>query len=289
MQNAAAAAQQTGNADIAAAAQLNRNAALLTMHANEVGPQSGTGKLLLAQAATLSQQATSLNSRGQDLLQSAKAETAVLAAGLNFNGFGTKSTTTAGTTPAGTTPAGPTTAGNTNSGNNNGGGNNTANGNRGTGSSGHFVGSNTNSGWTNAGTWTSPGATPIYPGSPVQVASAAPVNAAPIAQPPQAITTFKALSLAWNQNGGWVVRMADALPEASQDALTACNGQFGGCQIAATVDNSAFGCLAIMSNSQQELFSGTGPTLEEVTASLQQQLQSRGEQGELSYSGCNSI
>jgi hypothetical protein len=100
--------------------------------------------------------------------------------------------------------------------------------------------------------------------------------------------SFKALSLAWNREGGWVVRTADELAAANEDALTTCNSQFGSCQQAATVDSSAFGCIAVMSNGEHQLFASTGHTLEAVTAAVQRQLERRGQKGELVYSGCNN-
>ncbi len=104
---------------------------------------------------------------------------------------------------------------------------------------------------------------------------------------PQSLS-FKALSLAWNQDGGWVVRVADALPVANTEAITTCDGQFGSCKQAASVEAGAFGCLAVMSTNEHQLLSATGPSLDAVTTSLQQKLESMGTKGELQYSGCNN-
>jgi hypothetical protein len=122
------------------------------------------------------------------------------------------------------------------------------------------------------------------PGTATQLALN--TNKAP-AVPQNGAVSFKALSLAWNQDGGWVVRVADALPAAKTEAVSTCNRQFGSCQLAASVDAGAFGCLAVMSTADRQLFSATGPSIEAATTSLQQKLDMTGAKGEVQYSGCN--
>ena len=85
-----------------------------------------------------------------------------------------------------------------------------------------------------------------------------------------------------------MVRFADALPAANDDAVTTCNVLFGSCTQAASIDADAFGCLAVMSSSDHQLFSATGISLEAVTAAVQQKLDGMGQKGELLYSGCNN-
>jgi hypothetical protein len=132
------------------------------------------------------------------------------------------------------------------------------------------------------------------PAPATQIAAQAPGTATQLAlnatqaAPQNLAVSFKALSLAWNQDGGWVVRTADALPAASTEAVSTCNGQFGSCQQAASVDAGAFGCLAVMSTADNQLFSATGTSLDAVTTSLQQKLDSMGVKGEVQYSGCNN-
>ena len=140
-----------------------------------------------------------------------------------------------------------------------------------------------------------PGTAQAAPSNPGQVASVAtatspavPARSAQTASPPSVTGSFKALSLAWNANGGWVVRTADALDAARQDAMTTCNSQFGGCQQATAIDNSALGCLAVMSNSDHKLAASVRPTLEAATRAVQSKFESSGQKGELVYSGCNN-
>ena len=104
-------------------------------------------------------------------------------------------------------------------------------------------------------------------------------------------TTLKALALVWNPDGRWVVRSATQLDAANDDALKACNSQFGNCTASgATVDTAAFGCLGVASNGTDEhqLFAAMGASLDEVRASLTQQMTTSGVTGQIKYSACNA-
>jgi hypothetical protein len=104
-------------------------------------------------------------------------------------------------------------------------------------------------------------------------------------------TALKALALVWNPDGRWVVRAAAQLNAASDDALQACNSQFGSCMASgATVDTAAFGCLGVASNGtdDRQLFAAMGASLDEVRTSLMQQMSTAGVTGQVKYSACNA-
>jgi hypothetical protein len=292
VQKASTADQKQGNADIAQANALRASAAALQKKAAIDGAKGDKAEQAsdLARADAASKQAAQLDSRGQGLLKNAQSENAVVSSLKN----------------KATSPNGNTASGN---GNGNGNGNtgnpktgNAANGNGGNGNNangsvrnpkkGDANSGNADSGGNNAsvasGPASAPAAVQTAPSAPRRVASA--VTTPPVAAPTPGVTgSFKALSLVWNRNGGWVVRAADALDAANEDAMTTCNGQFGGCKQAMTVESSAFGCLAVMSYGEHHLVAATGHTLEAVTASVQHQLELRGQkEGELVYSGCNN-
>jgi hypothetical protein len=252
--------QKTGQADLDKANELRGEAKILQQKAAQEKKFNPLAAKKDAQQASKDlAQANNLQTQGQKLLKDAKAERAVLAA-LKDKQKGPKD---GGTKDSGTaaTPGGSQDAGQP------GGSSQAA---------------------SSAPSTSTPGlATQIAaqtPGTATQLA----LNATQAVAPQNVAVSLKAISLAWNQDGGWVVRIADALPAASTEAISTCNGQFGSCQQAASVDASAFGCLAVMSTADKQLFSATGTSLDAVTTSLQQKLDTMGVKGEVQYSGCNN-
>jgi hypothetical protein len=289
-----------GNADIKQANALRASAAALQAKAKIDAAKGDKAEAAsdLGRANAALKQAAQLNSRGDALIKNARAEGAAIEA-LRNKGNTPSGNTANGSTPGGNTANGSTPGGNTanpnngngntaNAGNGNAGNGNNGNGNARNPKNGNPAAGGDNGSVANAGSSSAPAAVQATPGNSAQVASAATTMRA--AAPARGATgSFKALSLAWNRNGGWVVRTADALDAANEDAMTTCNGQFGGCQQVMTVDSSAFGCLAVMSDGEHRLFAAKGRSVEAVTASVQHQLESRGQkEGQLVYSGCNN-
>jgi len=321
----AASDQKQGNADLAKANQLTGAAAALQAKAVQEAATNPKQALKDSQQANADlQQAAKLRTTGQGLLQDAKAEKAVLA---SLKDNGSKNGTPGGgsNSPGQTQPGGsesPSTPGQTQPGGSEspsspgqtqtpGGGQTASPASPGGGQTASPAPSAATPSDNNTAPATAATQAPApATADPAQATTAqapttaaqAPATAAQTpatatqtalnatqAPAPQTVSvSFKALSLAWNQDGGWVVRIADALPTATTDAISTCNGQFGSCQQAAAVDAGAFGCLAVASTSEHQLFSATGSSLDEVTTSLQQKLESMGAKGEVQYSGCNS-
>jgi hypothetical protein len=75
---------------------------------------------------------------------------------------------------------------------------------------------------------------------------------------------YRAMALAWNVNGGWMLRTAANLATASSLALSACNSQNRNCRISASVGPYEFACLAIARNTRGKLFSLSGKSLDNV-------------------------
>jgi hypothetical protein len=87
-----------------------------------------------------------------------------------------------------------------------------------------------------------------------------------------------------------VVRSAALLEDASNDAVTSCNSQFGGCALSqAAVASTSYGCLVLANSTQDagQLYAATSSSLDGARNAVTQQLNSAGVSGQVQYAGCN--
>jgi dienelactone hydrolase len=119
---------------------------------------------------------------------------------------------------------------------------------------------------------------------------------APAALPaPNLVTTaaapYRAVALAWNGNGAWVVRTVPSLEAARTEALALCNRDYGNCTLATlTIKPDSILCLAIArsNESRNKLYAATRNSLTDARAAALEQFRSTGSSGAIEYAACNA-
>jgi hypothetical protein len=100
---------------------------------------------------------------------------------------------------------------------------------------------------------------------------------------------FRGIAFARGDNGGWSLSIRDAREEAHADSLKSCNERQLGCRVEATVESSAFGCLAVAKKPNVGLPApATAGALAAARDAARAACESQNGAGcELVYAGCN--